>query len=427
MSYSEEYSAPLRLSPNTFPDQCLALVISDLNDSPTSVDLKVFYRVFNLLPDRIGKSRVLDSAIKMFTLHHLGKIHNDQRLVHEARWSYGESLARLRRALDHRRHWATTETFTAAMLICLYEMFAVPTAFNSWMSHAAGMARLAQMRGPKAFSDDCDRVVFVAFRGLWIMEALFGGHDTFLRDREWHLITLPRMDPRVTDEQHELMIEMGNEMTSIPVLVRDGIRMRENLKQGYFDATQLARLNNRGLKLYYRLKDWHKRWVASVGLPKEVPSSTGDKLFPVVFVYQNFAFATVFCGWYACMIILQELLKVCKYPTAFDAENAEMVSNICKSVEYNGSGNLGPYRMGFSIRIAMEVASVEIQHWIISWITQASKTYAVLSPQNFPKIEDRPTLDVADANALRMAYVDSYSQELLSSSESSDSPSPPAG
>jgi len=425
MAYAEASTPTLRMSPSVMENQCLAMVISDLKGSPASLDLKLFYRVFNLLPERLGRSRLLDTAVKMFSLHHLGKAHGDDRLVHEARWSYGESLARLRRALDHRRHWATTETFTAAMLICMYELFAAPTSFDAWMAHAAGMARLAQMRGAKSFENDCDRLLFVAFRGLWIMEALFGGHDTFLREPDWQQIAMPRLDPTITDEQHELMLELSNELAFIPVLVRDGIALRMLIAQGEFDPSQVAKLTNRGLRLYYRFKNWHERWAVSVGVPREVPSATGDKLFPMVFAYQNFGFATVYCSYYACMIILQELLNVCKYPQDFDADNAEMVNNICKSVEYNGSGSLGPYRMGFSVRIAMEVASLEVKSWIINWITQVSKNYAVLSPQNFPKLDERPTLDVVSGEAIKMKYGDLSSSEPLSSSDSSDSPSPP--
>ena len=90
--------------------------------------------------------------------------------------------------------------------------------------------------------------------------------------------------------------------------------------------------------------------------------------------------------------MLHELLKACRYPQDFSNETAEFVSKICKAIEYNGSGNFGPYRMGFSVRIAMEVADPATKKWLINWLAHSSKTCAVTSPGNYPTIEDKPVL-----------------------------------
>lgn len=375
-------------------DQALAIVIEDLFGRPSAGELKPFLRLFSRFPERLGRNRVLDTAIRCFFLHHLGKIKDDDRLVNAGRASYVEGLHRLQRALDHRRHWASSETFSSIAVLMLYEMFACPTGYDGWMQHATGMAKLAELRGPEGFMNSFDRMVFIAFKGIWIMDALFSGKDTFLRQPEWAKVTAERWDPSSTLVQHELMEELGTLLAFFPALVRDGIHMRGLASQSLVDVTEVANLTNRTLELYYIVKPWWEKWIAEVGAPEEVPSSTDDLMFPVVTKYSSFANATISCAYFAMMIILQEVLKACNYPQDFSAENTEFVNDICKAVEYNGSGTFGPFRMGFSIRIAMEVAPTDIKKWIIKWLERASKTYAVTAPANFPSLEDRPTLDL---------------------------------
>jgi hypothetical protein len=387
--YFEAAAWPLLYNIDEGQDQALAIVIEDLWSNPNATELKVFYRAFHLLPERLGKSRVLDSAIRCFSLHHLGRINDDERLIYAARSSYVEGLSRLQRALGHRKYWSSSETFSAAMVLCLYEMFVCPTSYDGWMKHAAGMARLAQLRGPESFMNPFDIIMFVAFRGIWVMDALFNNKDTFLREPRWQKVTEEKWDPSTSQEQHELMEEMSLIIAFFPALVRDGIQMRDLSAQGYIDFAQVVDLTNRALELYCRLKTWDARWTACVGPPEDVPSPTGDAMFPTVSKYPSFAIGTIYCGYYACRIIVHEVLKACKYQQDFSADNAELVGLICKAVEYNGAGTFGPYRMGFSIRIAMEVASHDVKRWIINWLEQASRIYAVVTPANFPKLEDK--------------------------------------
>jgi hypothetical protein len=138
---------PIIQSLNANEGQFLAVVIDNLCQSPSRNEVRLFHRVFNFLPERAGRSRVLDSSIRCFTLHHLGTMNNDERLIHSARSTYVEALIRLQRALDHRREWASSETMASGFTLCMYEMFACPTTYDAWMKHATGMGRLAQLRG----------------------------------------------------------------------------------------------------------------------------------------------------------------------------------------------------------------------------------------------------------------------------------------
>ena len=283
----------------------------------------------------------------------------------------------------------------------MYEMFACPTTYDAWMKHATGMGRLAQLRGSSRFQDPFDKIVFLALRGIWIMDALFSGKDCFLVEPEWQRLVQEPWDPSITLEQHKLIEEMTNCLALFPALVRDGVEMRNAVTQGQVNTSQVASLTNRTLELYYRLEPWYSLWADCVGEPKDTPSRCNDPLFPLVSEYQNYAIATISCSYYACMIMLHELLKACRYPQDFSIENADFVSKICKAIEYNGSGKFGPYRMGFSVRIAMEVADPSTKKWLINWLAHSSKTYAVTSPGNYPTIEDKPVLSPIPSRDLR--------------------------
>ena len=379
---------------NANEGQFLAIVVDDIFQSPSRNEIRLYSRAFGFLPEKVGRSRVLDSAIRCFTLHHLGKMNNDERLIHAARSTYVEALIRLQRALNHRREWASSETMASGFTLCMYEMFACPTTYDAWMKHATGMGHLAQLHGPSRFQDPFNKIIFLVLRGIWIMDALFSGKDCFLVKPEWQGLVEEPWDPLITLEQHKLMEEITNYLALFPTLVRDGVEMRDAVTKGQVDLSQIANLTNRILELYYRLKPWYSLWTACVGEPNDIPSRCDDSLFPIVSEYQNYATATVFCSYYACMIMLHELLKTCRYQQDFSKENEDFVIKICKAIEYNGSGKFGPCRMSFSVRIAMEVADSTTKQWLINWLAHSSKTYALTAPENYPTMEDKPILSL---------------------------------
>ncbi len=56
------------------------------------------------------------------------------------------------------------------------------------------------------------------------------------------------------------------------------------------------------------------------------------------------------------MGILQECLNVCGYHVNYTESNKELAGNIFRSVEVVGAGFMGPYRVGYAVRIAYEFA-----------------------------------------------------------------------
>jgi hypothetical protein len=142
------------------------------------------------------------------------------------------------------------------------------------------------------------------------------------------------------------------------------------------------------LEIYSSLRNWFDNFGKIATPPNGVPSSVNDSLYPVVYQYCDSSTATLFCGYYATLIILHEVLKACHYQVDYTEETMALIDNICKSVEYfYSTGTMGPYRLGFSLRVAFEVADTRIKLWIKGWLERFQRFYGAMSVRNYPAIE----------------------------------------
>jgi hypothetical protein len=268
------------------------------------------------------------------------------------------------------------------------------------MKHAAGIARLMQFRGAKSHANEFDNSMLIAFKGIIVclssiyscevllivlqtLECLFNGKPCFLAEKEWRDVAGLNFNQCVPDYLHNLFQDFSFYMASLPELLGDSFEVRGAKKLGKpspFSVDETLILANRSLDLYLRFREWGNRFMHIVPFPKETLSTTQDSLFPVVYRYDSPSAATVYCSYWACIILLQEILTTlgCQPDDAMGDE--ELVNNICKSVEFNSTGTWGPYRMGFSLRIAWELASPPVKDWIAKWHTRFNETYAATSP-----------------------------------------------
>lgn len=143
------------------------------------------------------------------------------------------------------------------------------------------------------------------------------------------------------------------------------------------------------VEMQAKLDLWYQQWSAIEPPPVETSSITNDPLFPMALTYRDTIDATIYCSYFSYMIIIHEVLKTFGYPGL----HAELVvyfrDQICKSIEYNSIGILGPYRMGFSLRVAIEVADPTVKSWIITRLERFSKFYAAAKPENFDGASSR--------------------------------------
>jgi hypothetical protein len=223
------------------------------------------------------------------------------------------------------------------------------------------------------------------------MECLYNGKACFLAEEEWAEVAREQFNQCVPDYLHNLFQDFSNYMARLPELLRDGFDIRAAIKLGKpipFSDDDVSSLTNRSLELYDLFRKWGVRFMSIVPFPKEALSPTRDELYPVIFRYESPSAATVYCAYWACLIMLQEILNACGCLLDNKIPDVELVDNICKSVEYNGAGTWGPYRMGFSLRVAWEPANTEVKKWIVTWHERFNKFYAATSPLSMPTLEE---------------------------------------
>jgi hypothetical protein len=102
--------------------QTICSVLEKLSQTQAAKDLWVFAPWFSDMSPHLGRKVVLDSAVAAFSLHLLGKAKDDEVLVHESRSIYGQSLVALQKALNHPVEWKSSETLSATMILCLFEV-----------------------------------------------------------------------------------------------------------------------------------------------------------------------------------------------------------------------------------------------------------------------------------------------------------------
>jgi hypothetical protein len=286
------------------------------------------------------------------------------------------------------------------------------------MKHADGVSKMMQLRGPKSFQNDFDSAMLMALKGLIvslsslaqnylthenlrhaivqriyidnykIMEALFSGKACFLDQEEWRYIALQRPEDSFSAQFYEMTDELTRCIATCPWLVKEIYALRLANKSETSTLVRVSALLHRTLEVYGRLQQWYGEFSAFAPLPEEVPSSTEDPLYPVVYRYCNSCTATAFCGYYATIIILHTILVECHHPAGDAGEISLTVDKVCKSVEYLAeTGILGPYRIGFAMRVAFEVAPIATRLWIRKWLVRFEKFYKASNPNNFPPID----------------------------------------
>jgi hypothetical protein len=228
---------------------------------------------------------------------------------------------------------------------------------------------------------------------------MFNGKPCFLAEDAWQRVARVNHNPSTPDQIHVLFEDFSYYMARMPELLRDGRELRRFSKRTNIESApfvqQATSLITRTRELYTEFREWGTRFMRITPYPKEILSFRNDQQFPIVFEFESTVAATVYCAYWACLNMLQQILDACGFPPKDAIAEQELVHNICKSVEYNGTGTWGPFRMAFPLRIAWETAPPEIRRWIGTWHERFSKTYAATSPQSLPDIH-RPKLAALD-------------------------------
>lgn len=120
----------------------------------------------------------------------------------------------------------------------------------------------------------------------------------------------------------------------------------------------------------------------------DVPSEDPNSIYDTVIWYENPWVGVFKMGFWACMLIVQECLQQCGSETNYEGLNQEYVRMIFRSVEHLSKGILGPFRVGFAIRVAYEFADKRAQEWVLGLLAGFSKRYAATTNADYPEPQD---------------------------------------
>lgn len=149
------------------------------------------------------------------------------------------------------------------------------------------------------------------------------------------------------------------------------------------DKEGFAPLMDQAEQILDDLNLWSQDLYRMFKPPREIPSRDPDSPFPLVFSYENVWEGSLYMGYWATRIILQYSLQLAAGREDLSESNRELCDNIFRSLETVGAGLMGPYRIGYSLRIAYEPAPPHIQQWITSLLQRYGKIYAGLDVNSF--------------------------------------------
>ncbi|KAJ5406676.1 hypothetical protein N7465_007960 [Penicillium sp. CMV-2018d] len=363
--------------------QRLCVLIDDFSQPYTPSPTHVVVRWFGFLPSIYGQNRVLDATIRSFTAHHFGRTTKNTQMVSYARSAYGEALRGLRKSLETPAESLSSHIFCAVVLLCMYELFTDTENPESWMKHAKGLSQLVRIRGPERYNTELDITLLKAARGLIVMHSMFSGEECFLASDEWHDKMRQQYTSDLPPEVHNSIELFFAYFTYAPSLVHKLYGLRNVVATSAEALQTISEIRSKALEMQINLAIWYEQFSQIVPPPTETISSTGDELYPINLTYADVSYATIYCGYYSYMAIIHEILKNCGYPGEHEAMVAYFRDQICKSVEYNSVGVMGPYRMGFPLRVAFEIADPVTRSWILNRLEQFSNIYAAAQPENY--------------------------------------------
>ncbi|UKZ63458.1 uncharacterized protein TrAtP1_004688 [Trichoderma atroviride] len=358
-----------------------------------SKDVGTFLGFFcRLRFEELGTVAALDGAVCSLALHLMGKELADDALVARSRTVYGWSLGALQATLRHPTRWKSSETFCSAVMLCFFELFAGTTAPDTWLRHAQGIATLMEQRGPAAHTQGNDAAILFSFRGILIMSSLFfpTSSKCFLACPEWRGALCNNewgsiLSPDAPDFSMQVVNSFFLCLADMPEVMWWGYPVREALMAGrQVSPRRIKQLAELVAEKRERFTEWYEDFK-KIGVElKEAPSQDSNSPYQVILEHPVGWLGSMHMGYWASMLILQELLIRCQWPVDYQESQRELVQNILRSIESVGRGTMGPFRLGYSIRIVYEFANAEAQRWIITLLDRFSKRYAATDKENYP-------------------------------------------
>lgn len=378
----------------------------------------------------VGAHTILDAALCSLAMHLVGKQVQDANMIAHSRTMYGQSLGNLQSALRHPTKWRASETLCSAILLCVFEVrpcfnlrqrqsadywaaicrnklvgLVATACARHWHPHGAARCRSAPRRLGCRHAAIIQRSSGGFYKtytgnnesrltGSKIMGDLFypRGDACFLTRPEWRAVTRDRgrhllQAPDFDDEGIEAVDEFNNRLAEVPSVVRVGYPVMEAAKRGLpIDMAAAATTCKLAAACHARMSEFWATYRHIFPAATEIPSRDPESLYAVVLRYPKRWAATMQLSFYATMCLLQEFMQQTGWREEFATPQSEYVQIILRSVEDISQGPMGPYRIGYALRIAYELADAEAQEWIRGCLDRFKNVYAATDKTTYPEM-----------------------------------------
>ena len=124
--------------------------------------------------------------------------------------------------------------------------------------------------------------------------------------------------------------------------------------------------------------------------PREVQSQDANAPWPTMLTYDTVWFGALYMGFWTTQIILREGLRLLEGHVALTGESLDLVEKVLRSVEMVGKGVMGPYRIGYGLRVTYDMADAPTREWLRTKLRAYQQTYAGLQEQSFTALDETP-------------------------------------
>lgn len=221
------------------------------------------------------------------------------------------------------------------------------------------------------------------------MHYLFALEDCFLAKKKWQDVMTNYAADNITTAVGRDGVAMLDQffvhLAKVPSAIRCGYIIRETRKHGMpIDMAQVAFLKQHGARLREDFLGWYERYSPLLQQPLETPTEDPSSPYETVLRFDSNWHGSLTMGYWASMLIIQECLNQAGNHELYAESNRTLARNIYRSLETVSKGLMGPYRVGYAMRIAYDFADMPRQLWIRTLLDRMEERYASTRKETYP-------------------------------------------
>ncbi|KAG9243613.1 hypothetical protein BJ878DRAFT_510021 [Calycina marina] len=210
---------------------------------------------------------------------------------------YLKALDSLQKALDNPKQRFKPEVLCATEILALYELLD-PSGGPAWVRHAAGAARLVQLRGPHNYRTGFEKALLMAHTGSIMTECLLLNTHCFLEQPAWKdVMRSATMDDVLLADRSEIVIKLMVLKSNIPGFFTDITKL---MLASQFTRKQIETLALKIYQLRVDLQAWNREYENILNRAPEIYLGSPE--------YDRKC--EVFATYLSCVIIISRLLGV---------------------------------------------------------------------------------------------------------------------